>query len=68
MHYFVGVVLGEGAGVLHLPPGEAGPKRPLPASQRQLGEYAGGQGFWTLLKGRFRRSQRLPSGSISTVI
>ncbi len=51
MHHFVDVVLGEGAGVPHLPPGEAGPKRPLPASQQQLGEYAGGQGFRTLLRG-----------------
>ena len=50
MHHFVDVVLGEGAGVPHLPPGEAGPKRPLPASQQQLGEYAGGQGFRTLLR------------------
>jgi hypothetical protein len=68
MHHFVDVVLGEGAGVPHLPPGEGGPKRPLPASQQQPGEYAGGQGFRTLLRGSFRRSQRLPSGSISTVI
>ena len=51
MHHFVDVVLGGGAGVPHLPPGEVGPKRPLPASQRQLGEYAGGQGFRTLLGG-----------------
>jgi hypothetical protein len=41
----------------------AAPGRPAAAR-----EYAGGQGFWTLLRGSFRRSQRLPSGSISTVI
>jgi hypothetical protein len=51
MDHFVDVVLGGGARVPHLPPGEAGPKRPLPATQRQLGEYAGGQGFRTLLGG-----------------
>jgi len=43
MRHFVDVVLGGGAGVPHLPPGEVGPQRPLPAGQRQLGNMREGK-------------------------